>query len=92
MNSRSGLMAPDSAKAIVSRAPKDGKRQWRLEDIEVQAPEDNEVLVEVVASGICHTDLGCGSFPDGVGFPVPPYPRILGHEGRRRILSNIKIA
>ncbi|KAL1983183.1 hypothetical protein VTN96DRAFT_433 [Rasamsonia emersonii] len=68
--------------AIVSRPPVDGKRQWNLESVEVPPLNDNEVLVEVVASGICHTDLGCGSAPDGTpGFPLPPYPRVLGHEG-----------
>ncbi|KAF7185135.1 Aryl-alcohol dehydrogenase [Pseudocercospora fuligena] len=76
-------MAPTTTRAIVSRAPTDdGKRQWNIEEVQVEAPQGNEVLVELVASGICHTDLGCGSFPDGVGpFPVPPYPRVLGHEG-----------
>jgi hypothetical protein len=74
-------MAPDLARAIVSRHPQDGRRQWKIEDVEVHAPDAGEVLVKIIASGVCHTDLGCGSFPDGVGFPVPPYPRVLGHEG-----------
>ena len=74
-------MAPDLARAIVSRTPQDGHRQWKLEDVEVHEPADHEVLVRIVASGVCHTDLGCGSYPDGVGFPTPPYPRVLGHEG-----------
>ncbi|KAJ9630169.1 hypothetical protein H2204_008674 [Knufia peltigerae] len=74
-------MAPDLARAIVCRPPQDGRRQWKLEDIEVYTPAEGEVLVKIIASGVCHTDLGCGSFPDGVGFPVPPYPRVLGHEG-----------
>lgn len=74
-------MAPDLARAIVCRPPQAGHRQWKLEDVEVYDPAEGEVLVKIIASGVCHTDLGCGSFPDGVGFPVPPYPRVLGHEG-----------
>ncbi|KAJ4184475.1 hypothetical protein NW759_017027 [Fusarium solani] len=77
-------MATDlvTTKAIVSHNPVNGKRQWILEDIAVGPPEENEAIVEIVASGICHTDLGCGTDPDGTpGFPVPPYPRVLGHEG-----------
>lgn len=74
-------MATHSARAIVCRTPQDGRRQWKIEDVVVQDPGSHEVLVRVKASGVCHTDLGCGSHPDGVGFPVPPYPRVLGHEG-----------
>ncbi|KAF4467371.1 alcohol dehydrogenase [Fusarium albosuccineum] len=68
--------------AIVSHAPEDGKRRWILEDVQVGEPGEYEAIVEMVASGVCHTDLGCGTAPDGTpGFPVPPYPRVLGHEG-----------
>ncbi|KAG9775432.1 hypothetical protein KCU88_g5096, partial [Aureobasidium melanogenum] len=74
-------MAPDIARAIVCRHPENGKRQWKIEEVQVQSPDAGEVLVRIIASGVCHTDLGCGSHPDGVGFPVPPYPRVLGHEG-----------
>lgn len=75
-------MAHQQTQAIVSRPPVDGKRQWNLESVDVPPLNDNEVLVEIVASGVCHTDLGCGSAPDGTpGFPLPPYPRVLGHEG-----------
>ncbi|KAK5048329.1 hypothetical protein LTR84_005999 [Exophiala bonariae] len=76
-------MAPMAmaTRAIVCRSPQNGKRQWGIENVEVDYPEADEVLVRIVASGVCHTDLGCGSHPDGVGFPTPPYPRVLGHEG-----------
>ncbi len=68
-------------RAIVCHSPEGGHRKWQIEDVLVRPPEADEVLVRVIASGVCHTDLGCGSYPDGTGFPVPPYPRILGHEG-----------
>jgi aryl-alcohol dehydrogenase/geraniol dehydrogenase (NAD+) len=46
-----------------------------LEDIDVAAPRADEVLVRLVAAGVCHTDLVCRD-----GFPVP-MPIVLGHEG-----------
>lgn len=68
--------------AIVCHHPLNGLRRWVLEQVQINAPGENEAIVELVATGICHTDLGCGTNPDGTpGFPVPPYPRILGHEG-----------
>ena len=71
-----------TTEAIVCHPPKDGERQWKLESIRLTPPGKEDVIVEMVSSGICHTDLGCGSLPDGSpGFPVPPYPRVLGHEG-----------
>jgi Zn-dependent alcohol dehydrogenase len=69
-----------ASKAIVSRAPEQPFRpNWALEDVEVGEPGDNEVLVEMRGSGICHTDLILSSVPDGaVGIH---YPKIMGHEG-----------
>lgn len=40
-------------------------------------PGPNEVLVEVLACGLCHTDLG---FADGSVAPRKPLPIVLGHE------------
>jgi aryl-alcohol dehydrogenase len=48
-----------------------------LEEIELEAPRADEILVRVVATGICHTDINCHS---GHGVPVPK-PIVLGHEG-----------
>jgi S-(hydroxymethyl)glutathione dehydrogenase/alcohol dehydrogenase len=47
-----------------------------IEDVALRAPGRREVLVEMKASGLCHTDLSIvqGNFP----FPLPA---ILGHEG-----------
>ena len=49
---------------------------FRLQELEIEAPRAGEVLVEMVASGLCHTDL---LVRDG-GFPTP-LPVVLGHEG-----------
>jgi aryl-alcohol dehydrogenase/geraniol dehydrogenase (NAD+) len=46
-----------------------------IEEIEVSTPRADEVLVRMVATGVCHTDLVCRD-----GFPVP-MPIVLGHEG-----------
>ncbi len=48
-----------------------------LETLELSEPRDDEVLVRVVASGICHTDL---AGRDGY-LPIPPPPSVFGHEG-----------
>ena len=47
-----------------------------LEDVILDDPKSNEVLIKTVASGICHSDI---EFQDG-GFPIK-LPVILGHEG-----------
>jgi S-(hydroxymethyl)glutathione dehydrogenase/alcohol dehydrogenase len=46
-----------------------------IEDLRVDAPERNEILVRVAASGICHSDL---HYVDGT-WPAS-YPMLLGHE------------
>lgn len=84
------MASPEYSKtqAIVCREPSGGKRQWALEQVAIAPPADDEVLVEVVASGICHTDFICGSSPDeDVPLGLPPYPRVLGHEGLNCTLS-----
>ena len=48
-----------------------------IEDVDVQDPQAGEVLVRIVASGVCHTDAFTlsGEDPEGI------FPCILGHEG-----------
>ncbi|KAG6364325.1 hypothetical protein INS49_005925 [Diaporthe citri] len=68
--------------AIVCRAPQDGERKWSLEKVSFSPPADDEIVVGMVATGICHTDLVCGSIPDeALPLGLPTYPRVLGHEG-----------
>ena len=47
-----------------------------IEDIRLESPRDDEILVRVVATGICHTDIAMRDQT----FPVPQ-PIVLGHEG-----------
>src|ERR1700674_2022571 len=48
-----------------------------LETVELEGPHAGEVLVEIKATGICHTDeyTLSGADPEGI------FPAILGHEG-----------
>ncbi|KAJ5194893.1 Alcohol dehydrogenase superfamily zinc-type [Penicillium cinerascens] len=46
------------SKAVIAREPTHPLAvNWSLEDVDVHAPGDGEVLVEMRASGICHTDI-----------------------------------
>jgi S-(hydroxymethyl)glutathione dehydrogenase/alcohol dehydrogenase len=53
------------------------KRSLTLETVELEGPKAGEVLVEIKATGICHTDefTLSGADPEGL------FPAILGHEG-----------
>ncbi|NYG58286.1 aryl-alcohol dehydrogenase [Nocardioides daedukensis] len=47
-----------------------------LEEVELSEPRADEVLLRVVATGLCHTDL---SVRDTL--PAEMFPRVFGHEG-----------
>lgn len=53
---------------------------WKMQDVHVRKPKQGELLVEMVASGICHTDVLIGGLPAGAT-SMAFYPRVLGHEG-----------
>ena len=44
-----------------------------IEDIELDDPRDDEVLVKIEASGVCHTD--------SVAQDLVELPAVFGHEG-----------
>ena len=48
-----------------------------IEEVDLEGPKAGEVLVEIKATGICHTDYYTlsGADPEGI------FPAILGHEG-----------
>ena len=48
-----------------------------VEELDLEGPGDNEVLVEIRATGVCHTDAFTlsGDDPEGI------FPAVLGHEG-----------
>ncbi|MEM6501555.1 MAG: S-(hydroxymethyl)glutathione dehydrogenase/class III alcohol dehydrogenase [Cyanobacteria bacterium P01_C01_bin.89] len=48
-----------------------------IEEVELDGPQDSEVMVRLVATGVCHTDAYTLSGKDPEGL----FPTILGHEG-----------
>src|SRR5919201_1615799 len=50
---------------------------FELQTLELSGPQSDEILVRIVASGMCHTDLHAR---DGY-FANLPYPIVCGHEG-----------
>ncbi|MEM7047529.1 MAG: S-(hydroxymethyl)glutathione dehydrogenase/class III alcohol dehydrogenase [Pseudomonadota bacterium] len=48
-----------------------------ITEVQLQRPQEGEVLVEIMATGICHTDefTLSGADPEGL------FPTVLGHEG-----------
>src|SRR5512145_890726 len=61
-------------KAAVAFAP---GQPLAIETVRLDGPKDGEVLVEIKATGICHTDefTRSGADPEGL------FPAIFGHEG-----------
>jgi S-(hydroxymethyl)glutathione dehydrogenase / alcohol dehydrogenase len=55
-----------------------------LEEVDLEGPRDGEVLVEIKATGVCHTDAYTlsGADPEGL------FPAILGHEGAGVVLES----
>ncbi|QJW56428.1 S-(hydroxymethyl)mycothiol dehydrogenase [Serratia plymuthica] len=49
--------------------------KFEIEDIQIAAPIGREVLVQVKASGLCHTDLHMATHDYGI-----PLPAVFGHE------------
>jgi Zn-dependent alcohol dehydrogenase len=50
----------------------DGQGQFTIENIEIGSPHENEVLVEIKAAGLCHTDYASLNWKR---------PLVMGHEG-----------
>ncbi|XRQ08919.1 NAD(P)-dependent alcohol dehydrogenase [Actinomadura welshii] len=70
------MTAPVTAPREITAAIVREKGAFELAPAVLDAPRDDEVLVRVVAAGLCHTDL---VVRDQV-YPVP-LPVVLGHEG-----------
>ncbi|KAA8533448.1 hypothetical protein F0562_031118 [Nyssa sinensis] len=48
----------------------------KVEEIQVEPPKSSEVRIKMLCASLCHTDVLCCK-----GFPLPLFPRVLGHEG-----------
>jgi D-arabinose 1-dehydrogenase-like Zn-dependent alcohol dehydrogenase len=64
-------------RALISYGPHNSGG-WKLHPVTVRALREKELLVEIVASGICQTDLHFAGAESGFGVY---YPRVMGHEG-----------
>lgn len=53
-----------------------------LEDIDIEGPRHGELLVEILAAGVCHSDL---SVVDGSR--IRPLPMALGHEAVAKVVE-----
>ena len=63
-----------TARGVIARVPGEPAQ---VEEFTIEDPGPNEVLVRIVGSGVCHTDL---SVKNGV-YGTEGYPFLLGHEG-----------
>lgn len=50
--------------------------EFTLTEVELEGPRDDEVLVRIVAAGLCHTDLTMRTM-----LPAEMFPNVFGHEG-----------
>lgn len=62
---------------ITAAIVKEKGSDFELKKVLLDEPASDEVLVKIVATGICHTDLVARDFVMG----SPNFPVILGHEG-----------
>lgn len=60
-------------KAAVTFEP---SAEFKIANVQLADPNDDEILVRIVAAGICHTDLAARD----QHLPIP-LPTVLGHEG-----------
>ena len=56
--------------------PYQKSRPVRVEQVDLSGPAKNEIMVQVFAAGVCHSDLSAVN-----GTRVRPVPMVLGHEG-----------
>ncbi|KAI8540599.1 hypothetical protein RHMOL_Rhmol09G0275700 [Rhododendron molle] len=52
------------------------EEEVKVEEIQVDPPKSGEARIKMLCASICHTDVLCCK-----GFPLPLFPRVLGHEG-----------
>lgn len=74
-------MLPKTMKAAVVR---EFGKALQIEEVEVKRPGRNQILVKIIASGVCHTDLHAveGDWP-----VKPKMPLIPGHEGAGYVVA-----
>jgi S-(hydroxymethyl)glutathione dehydrogenase / alcohol dehydrogenase len=55
----------------------EAKKDLEICDVDLEGPQEGEVLIKLAATGVCHTDAftQSGADPEGI------FPSVLGHEG-----------
>ena len=61
---------------VIAAVVREHAAPFTIEDVRLDDPQSDEILVRVVAVGICHTDLAVQR-----GHIPVPLPAVLGHEG-----------
>jgi len=87
---------PTTTRAIVAAAPTTTPPtpSWSFQTLHLPPTASlaaEEVLVEVIATGICHTDIVFTAIPDPNPFDIS-FPKVAGHEGSgyvRAVGSNV---
>ncbi|MGL4859260.1 MAG: NAD(P)-dependent alcohol dehydrogenase [Enterobacteriaceae bacterium] len=64
----------------------DNKQAFQITEIDVKEPRDDEVLIKVIATGMCHTDIAARDMAGLVTMPA-----VLGHEGAGIVLKAGKL-
>lgn len=80
------LGTPVSGRALVAHEPVDGQVNWTLENVTLRKLGPKELIVRIVATGICHTDIVFSTWPA----EAIPFPKVLGHEGIRTNSTQIR--
>ncbi|HEX8517903.1 MAG TPA: NAD(P)-dependent alcohol dehydrogenase [Bacteroidia bacterium] len=62
---------------ITAAIVKEKGGKFEIEKVVLDDPKSDEILVRIIATGICHTDMVARDFIMG----APNFPVILGHEG-----------
>lgn len=70
------MSASAELRDITVAVAREKEKPFTIEKARIRGPKDDEVLVRVVATGLCHTDL----IVRDQYYPVP-LPAVLGHEG-----------
>ena len=58
-------------------------QDYRIDTVEIEEPRAGEVLLELRATGLCHSDEHARTGD----MPMPHYPMICGHEGAGEVLA-----
>ncbi|KAL8838905.1 MAG: hypothetical protein Q9170_001942 [Blastenia crenularia] len=72
-------MAPSLPKTFKAAVWKKANDKLTIEDVELKEPEQGQILVKVLANGVCHTDAMVQSGALGNSFPIIPGHELVGN-------------